>query len=239
MSNLPIMGWMVRSKSWRALVPGLLFMALMFVMPGLSQAQPPYNDFPLQIIDTYTGNVAVETSGVSFFPSDTSGNFAITIPVCPDTSTPTINGAFMNYYTRWRDFTTEPAPTFDNTLDVTIGTGSQTAVTDATPYVAKVDGGPSQNYWRNHGIVDITAQFANDFTAGAPTTIDIQNFDLPTPAGNDQASYGVGLSVVYSCADYAPATANIFGGLDFFYSEQPDDPIGDYSDLFFARTYLC
>ncbi|MCA9886424.1 MAG: hypothetical protein KC708_25800, partial [Anaerolineae bacterium] len=221
----------------RTFVPVLVLMSMLLTLPGLTQAQGSYYDFPLSVVQTYTGNLAVQTSGTSFYSGVTTNSFNITIPTCAGPTNPTIVAAWLNYYTRWRSNSGDTTvPTFDNTLDVTVGSGTTTSQTAMAPtlwtgLLPGTTGGTDRNYYRNHGMIDITSQFSADYTAGSATTILIENFNLPAEVGNNSESYGVGLSVIYSCAEYPSATSTLYGGLDWFYYADTRDPIGVYSDL--------
>ncbi|MAU12036.1 MAG: hypothetical protein CL607_19595 [Anaerolineaceae bacterium] len=217
-------------KSWWS-IASLLLIILSFATYDVPAVEAQgYYDMPLTLYQSYPGNTAVVSGGISFFPQLTSNSFTINVPTC-NAGPATIRGVFLKWYNRWRsrpgDFTT--TPTWDDTLDVQINGSGYQPITADDLYTARHDGTVNRVYHRGYQVAEITSYFATNYTPGGTTTLDIQNFNLPPEPANNTENYGVGITVIYECAEFPYAETNYFSGLDWWYFMDPPG-MSEYSD---------
>jgi|GEM_PF-4015317 len=223
--------------SWHANWQRLVLLTLsMFALLALSTQQTQaqtFFDTPLTTYQTYTGTLDVAIAGISLFPNLTGNTFNITIPQCAGGIAPTITAAYLSGYTRWRSLPNDTTtPTFDDAIDVSIGGSPVQSLSVTDAFFSVLPAGSDRIYHRQYALFEATALFSANFTAGAPTTIAITDFTTPPETGFNAENYGVGLAVVYECAEFENVTIEYQAGLDWFFEGLASEPyIGRYSDL--------
>ncbi|MCA9895730.1 MAG: hypothetical protein KC615_22250, partial [Anaerolineae bacterium] len=108
-------------KSWWA-VTSLMVVLIAILGTRVSSVEAQFVGFdePLTLYRSYPGNTDVVSGGLSFFPNNVNGSFTINVPSCT-AGPPTIRGAIMKWYTRWRSLPGDTTnPTFDTQIDVSM-----------------------------------------------------------------------------------------------------------------------
>ncbi|MEM8858711.1 MAG: DUF11 domain-containing protein, partial [Chloroflexota bacterium] len=205
-------------------------------------------DTPLEEFATFSGNIDVATGGVSFFTNGnaaaqfTSNDFTVDIPACVSGNQPVINGAYLEWYNRWRGANSiidipNGVPTFDPSLNVGINGSTLAAFATDETYFARFisQSNNSFSFIRRNAIIDVTNLLATEWVAGT-NLISITGADVATPNStnpnvNNSENFGVGIHVFFSCPEYEDVTISYNVGLDWFYGTQDAPFAGDFSDL--------
>ena len=195
-------------------------------------------DTPLTEYAAFTGTIDVATGGASFYPNDTNNSFPVTVPACSSGDKPVINGAYLEWYMRWRGPESivdigAGIPTFDEDLNLDINGNGDNSFTVTESFWARFDSSQSRAYYRRNAIIDITTQFDTDWQAGV-NTIDVSGIVVPTPDSGTNINseiYGVGVHVLYECPEFDYSRVGFNAGLDWFYELQDEPYTGDHSGL--------
>lgn len=209
-------------KSWWA-VTSLMVVLIAILGTRVSSVEAQFVGFdePLTLYQSYPGNTDVVSGGLSFFPNNVNGSFTINVPSCT-AGPPTIRGAIMKWYTRWRSLPGDTTnPTFDTQIDVSMNGNPSQVISSTSDYLAVHDGLSNRLYHRGSSIADVTAFFIANWQVGN-NTFNIQNFDIPPEPHNNSETYGVGISVVYECPEFPLVTdLAYYAGLDWWFWENP------------------
>lgn len=219
----------MKKKTFTKLSQTVFLAGFIFLLASLNVLQAQTNDVATTNQATLVGNYQQVLSGVSFYPDLTANSFDINLPTCSGGATPTIAYAYLNWQGRFRNGDTDPAPAFDDNLDVQINTGLVTQVTAS--FFPVGDNTSSNDKTRYHftGFAEVTALVQASITAGS-NTINVSDFIRPTGSTDINQNFGVGLTIVYECPEFPTSTLTVGAGADFFFCEEPVRA-GAYSEL--------
>lgn len=188
-------------------------------------------DFPLEVQETFYGNIQQDMHGVTFYPDITSNDFDITLPTCSGGDAAYIVNAYFIWQQRFRDASNNIGviPTFDPNLDVVVGSNPSLIVQADSDWTAINPSTLSRSLHLYTGYADVTSTIGPLLMSGV-NTISISGFDQPIGSGDLTENWGIGLVIIYECPEYPEVTIQTSAGSDFFFCGA-DGIAGEYSHV--------